>query len=150
MDRIENELREAAAPASEPDGGLMDGLAAAAAARGLLDVAFATCDSPVGTLLLARTDAGLVRVAYGPAGLDVVVEGLADRISSRVLESPGRLDAVRRQLEEYFEGRRRDFDLALDWRLTGGFRRRVLEATARLPYGSTASYREVARAAGNG
>src|SRR5580693_3328765 len=97
-------------------------LAAAADRRGVLDVAYRTIDSPVGPLLLAATAAGLVRVAFASEGLDGVLQHLADRISPRVLAAPARLDAVARQVDEYFEGRRQDFDIPLDWQLSGGFR----------------------------
>lgn len=122
-------------------------LAGAAGARGLLDVACATVDSPLGPLLLASTPRGLVRIAFHP--FDEVMEELAGRISPRVLEAPRRLDPVRRELDEYFERRRRRFEAPLDWSLTGGFTRRVLEAAGRIPYGDVATYREVAAGAGN-
>lgn len=124
-------------------------LADDAAARSLLDVAVCEMDSPVGPLAVAATPMGLVRVAYVQDSFDAVVEALSRAVSVRVLEAPARLDAVRAQLDDYFAKRRTSFELALDWRLTSGFRRRVLEATARIPYGSTASYRDVAQAAGN-
>ena len=125
---------------------------AAAAAAGLLDVAYATLDSPVGTLLLASTDRGLVRLAYlGGEGEDeeAVLEQLASAISPRVLASARRLDDPRRELDQYFAGARHEFELPLDWRLTHGFGRRVLQATARIPYGAVSSYKEVATEAGS-
>jgi methylated-DNA-[protein]-cysteine S-methyltransferase len=124
-------------------------LAAAAQRDGLLDVAYRTVDSPVGTLLLAATDAGLVRIAYASEGHDAVLQSLADRISPRILLVPSRLDAPARELEEYFAGRRRRFDLALDWRLSAGFRRSVLRHLGEVGYGRTASYAEIAGLAGN-
>ncbi len=122
----------------------------AAAAAGLLDVAYATLDSPVGKLLLASTEKGLVRIAYldgedEPAAL----EDLTARLSPRVLRSPRRLDEARRELEQYFAGARRRFELPLDWRLSRGFARRVLGAAARIPYGSVSSYKHVAIEAGS-
>jgi methylated-DNA-[protein]-cysteine S-methyltransferase len=123
-------------------------LAAAAEAAGLLDVAYAGVDSPVGRLLLAATPAGVVRVAFDREGQEPVLEELAQRISPRVLEAPGRLDAARRQLDEYFSGGRTAFELPLDWRLSSGFRARVLHAIAAIPYGRTGTYRSVATAAG--
>jgi methylated-DNA-[protein]-cysteine S-methyltransferase len=123
-------------------------LAAAADAAGLLDVAYAGVDSPVGRLLLAATPAGVVRVAFAREGDDTVLEELAQRISPRVLEAPARLDVARRQLDEYFDGGRTAFELPLDWRLSRGFRSRVLHAIASIPYGSTGTYRSVATAAG--
>jgi methylated-DNA-[protein]-cysteine S-methyltransferase len=129
-------------------------IGAAAAAAGLLDVAYATLDSPVGTLLLASTDRGLVRLAYlGGEGEDedeeAVLEQLAAAISPRVLASARRLDDPRRELDQYFAGARHEFELPLDWRLTRGFGRRVLQATARIPYGAVSSYKEVATEAGS-
>jgi methylated-DNA-[protein]-cysteine S-methyltransferase len=125
-------------------------LAAAASAAGTLDVAYATTDSPLGTLLLASTDQGLVRVAYLDfADRDEVLQSLADRVSPRVLEAPRRLDEPRRELDDYFDGRRREFDLALDRRLMSDFMRRVLSATATIPYGSVSTYAAVAREAGS-
>jgi methylated-DNA-[protein]-cysteine S-methyltransferase len=124
-------------------------VAAAAEAEGLVDVAYARLDSPIGDLLLAATPRGLVRVGFPGEGLDDALARLADRISPRILESPARLDAARRQLEEYFAGRRREFELELDWQLTRGFRRRVLEATARIPYGEISTYTAMAAAAGS-
>jgi methylated-DNA-[protein]-cysteine S-methyltransferase len=127
-------------------------LAEAAAAAGLLDVAYATLDSPVGSLLLAATPAGLVRLAYlgeeGSAQDDVLAD-MARRVSPRVLSAPRRLDGPRRELDEYFRGRRDQFDLVLDRRLMTEFGRRILDATAAIPYGSVATYREVAARAGS-
>ncbi|MBW8059800.1 MAG: methylated-DNA--[protein]-cysteine S-methyltransferase [Solirubrobacterales bacterium] len=124
-------------------------LADRAAAEGLLDVAYTTTDSPFGSLLLAATPRGLVRVdlpAYDPGE---TLEELAARISPRVLEAPARLDEVRRQLDLYFDGKLTEFDLPLDWRLSKDFRRRVLRAIDRIPYGETRTYAEMARRAGN-
>jgi methylated-DNA-[protein]-cysteine S-methyltransferase len=121
-----------------------------AEAEGLVDVAYAETDTPVGRLLVAATPRGLVRVSFHGEAHEAVLGELAERLSPRVLEAPSRLDIVRRELEEYFEGGRREFDVPLDWSLTGStFRRRVLERTAKIPYGATASYRDVASAAGN-
>ncbi len=119
-----------------------------AADVGLLDVAFRTVDSPVGSLLLAATPHGLVRVAYDREGLDAVLQTLATKISPRVLASPRRLDEPARQLDEYFTGRRRIFDVPLDFRLAAGYRRTVLDQLADIPYGSTRSYAEVATGTG--
>jgi methylated-DNA-[protein]-cysteine S-methyltransferase len=124
-------------------------LATAAERDGILDVAYRTVDSPVGPLLLAATDAGLIRVAYASEGHDAVLQFLADRISPRILSAPARLDAPARELDEYFAGRRRSFDLPLDWRLSAGFRRAVLSHLPEIGYGHTASYAAVARLAGN-
>jgi methylated-DNA-[protein]-cysteine S-methyltransferase len=118
---------------------------AAADREGLVDVAFSVVDSPVGDLLVAVTPQGLVRLAFD---LEHVLDELAERISPRVVEAPFRLDPVRRELDEYFEGRRRAFDLTLDWSLTKGFRRRVLEATARIPAGQVTTYGALAAQVG--
>ena len=125
-------------------------LAEQAASDGLLDVAYTTLDSPVGPVLVAATQRGLVRISfcshYDPG--EVLAE-LSKRISPRVIEAPTYFDAVRKELEEYFEGRRTSFGLPLDWRLTGGFGRRVLKHTARIPYGKVSTYKEMADAAGS-
>jgi methylated-DNA-[protein]-cysteine S-methyltransferase len=118
--------------------------------RAMIDVAYATCDSPVGRLLLATTQRGLVRIAYlGPDGEDLVLQQLATRLSPRVLEAPARLDEPRRELDQFFSGARTRFELPLDWRLTQGFGRRVLRATARIPFGHVSTYAGVARQAGS-
>lgn len=125
-------------------------LAAAAADAELLDVAYATLDGPLGHLVLAATPAGLLRIAYSEPGTDDAVLGdLAARVSPRVLAAPRRLDQARRELDEYFAGRRRRFDLRLDLRLLTGFARRVLSAADAISYGETGTYREVATAAGS-
>jgi methylated-DNA-[protein]-cysteine S-methyltransferase len=121
----------------------------AAEAEGLLDVAYTTIDSPVGTLLLAATPAGLVRVAYDIEGHDGVLDTLAQRLSPRVLRAPRRLDAVARELDEYFAGRRRAFDLPLDLSLSKGFRQLVQRHLPGIGYGQTSTYRQVAELVGN-
>jgi len=125
-------------------------LAESAAAEDLLDVAYATVDSPLGPLVVASTPRGLVRLAY--AGFrtdDDVLDELARKLSPRVLEAPARLDGVRRELDEYFEGRRTNFEVPIDWSLTRGFTSRVLRATARIGFGHTSTYAEVAGQAGS-
>ncbi|MBN6033935.1 methylated-DNA--[protein]-cysteine S-methyltransferase [Amycolatopsis sp. 195334CR] len=124
-------------------------LVAAAERDGVLDVAYRTVDSPVGELLLAATDAGLVRVAFARQDHDAVLKNLAEVVSPRILRAPGRLDAAVHQLDEYFDGRRRSFDLPLDFRLSKGFRLAVLTHLAEIGYGRTESYAEVATAAGS-
>jgi methylated-DNA-[protein]-cysteine S-methyltransferase len=144
---IERELRAAAA---RDVGQPLPDISDAAATAGLLDVAYATLDSPLGTLLLARTERGLVRLAYVDyEGQDHVIAELASRVSPRVLAAPRRLDEVRRELDQYFTGSRHQFDVPIDWQLTHGFGRRVLRATARIPYGGVSSYKQVAAAAGS-
>lgn len=121
-----------------------------AEAERLVDVAYATYDSPLGTGVVAATERGLVSVGLPSQDLDGVLERLATVVSPRVLELPARLDPARRELDEYFAGRRREFDLELDWRLiTPGFYTRVLKATAQLPFGATSTYGEIATEAGN-
>jgi methylated-DNA-[protein]-cysteine S-methyltransferase len=128
---------------------LHDRLVTDADREGLLEVAFRTVDSPVGSLLLAATPQGLVRVAFDREGHDAVLARMADDISPRVLRAPARLDAVATQLDEYFAGRRRRFDVPIDFRLAHGFRRTVLDHLRDIAYGSTASYAAVALAAGS-
>jgi len=128
---------------------LHDRLADRADAHGLLDVAYRTLDTPVGTLLLAATETGLVRVAYPSEGHDQVLETLAARVSPRILHAPRRLEVAAHELDEYFAGRRRGFDLPLDLSLSTGFRRLVLDHLSEIAYGHTASYAAVAAAAGN-
>jgi methylated-DNA-[protein]-cysteine S-methyltransferase len=147
IDPLERALRRAA---EDPPASPLPQLELPASAAGLLDVAYATLDSPVGRLLLASTRRGLVRIAYLDDGDDdAVLADLATRISPRVLAAPRRLDEPRRELDEYFAGLRRRFEIGLDWRLTEGFSRRVLRATARIPYGAVSSYKRVATEAGS-
>jgi methylated-DNA-[protein]-cysteine S-methyltransferase len=125
-----------------------DGLVDRAQRDGLVDVAYGTVDTPLGPILAAVTPKGLVRVSYTDEV--EVLEELAGALSPRVLASPRATDQVRRELEEYFAGRRHRFEVAIDWALTSaGFSRRVLQATARVPYGSVTAYRDVAATAGN-
>jgi methylated-DNA-[protein]-cysteine S-methyltransferase len=132
----------------------VSGLIARAEGDGLIDVAYASVDSPYGKLLLARTDRGVVKLALPSHRGDVVsddevLEELAGKVSPRVLEAPARLDDARRQLDAYFEGRLQHFEVPVDWRLSRGFTYRALHAVARIPYGKTRSYAEIAKAAGN-
>lgn len=121
-----------------------------AEAEGLLDVAYTTVDSPLGRLLAASTPRGLVRLAYdADAGADDILGDLAARVSPRILEAPARLDPFRRELDEYFAGRRTAFEAPVDWSVMRGFARRVLERTAQLRFGEVATYREIAARAGS-
>ncbi|MEN0128725.1 MAG: methylated-DNA--[protein]-cysteine S-methyltransferase [Brevundimonas sp.] len=120
-----------------------------AARQDLLDVAYRTLDGPLGPLLLAATPVGLVRVAFDVQDHDAVLVDLAARVSPRVLAAPGPLDAVARELDEYFAGTRQVFDVPVDLRLVAGFRRTVVEHLADIGYGRTASYAEMATAAGS-
>jgi methylated-DNA-[protein]-cysteine S-methyltransferase len=128
---------------------LHDRLAVRAQEEGVLDVAYRTLDTPVGSLLLAATGKGLVRVAFATEDHDVVLAALAAQVSPRVLNAPRRLDVTARELEEYFAGRRRAFDLPLDFSLAKGFRLKVLSQLPGIGYGSTASYGAVAALAGS-
>jgi methylated-DNA-[protein]-cysteine S-methyltransferase len=130
-------------------GALRRRLAVDADAAGLLDVAYRTIDTPIGTLLLAATSVGLIRVAFDREGVDAVLETLADKVSPRILEAPKRLDGAAREFDEYFSGRRRRFELPLDLSLSRGFRRMVLGYLPAIGYGRTSSYGAVAAAVGN-
>jgi methylated-DNA-[protein]-cysteine S-methyltransferase len=148
MNAIEQMLRggdvtEAARRASER-------ATAVARAEGLADVSYAVEPSPVGDLVVAVTPRGLIRIAYGgDERAEAVLEELARRVSPRVLEAPAALDDVRRELDEYFAGKRHGFDVPVDWRLHDGFSRRVLRAAARIPYGKVLTYSQIAAKAGS-
>jgi methylated-DNA-[protein]-cysteine S-methyltransferase len=120
-----------------------------AADAGLLDVAYRTLDTPVGTLLLASTTLGLIRVAYDIEDHTAVLDRLADSVSPRILRSPARLDDAARQIDEYFARQRTTFELPVDLRLATGFRRNVIEHLRDIGYGRRASYADVAAAVGN-
>jgi methylated-DNA-[protein]-cysteine S-methyltransferase len=127
-----------------------DHATAIARAEGLADISYSIEPSPVGDLVVAVTPRGLIRIAYGAEERsDSVLEELAQRVSPRVLEAPAALDEVRRELDEYFDGKRTSFDVPVDWRLHDGFSRRVLRATYRIPYGKLLTYAEVAAKAGS-
>lgn len=128
-------------------GRLRSGLAARAQQEELLDVAYRTVETPVGRVLLAATQEGLVKVAFAVQDHDAVLQHLSDAVSPRILSAPRRLDETSRQLDEYFAGRRRRFELPLDWRLSKGFRRDVLARLPEIGYGRTESYAQVAAAA---
>lgn len=157
MTRTEDEeTRELFAPLARVGGAdtrtlarLHSRLEQAAQRDGILDVAFDLRDTPVGTLLLAATDAGLVRVAYAGDDPDGILATLAATVSPRILRAPHRLEEAARQIDEYFAGTRTRFDLALDFRLSHGFRRAVLGHLAGIGYGHTESYAQVAQAVGN-
>jgi methylated-DNA-[protein]-cysteine S-methyltransferase len=141
--RGEPDVADAAARASER---------AVATARelGLTDVSYAFEPSPVGDLLVAVTPRGLIRLAYNAEeSADAVLAELARRVSPRVVEAPAALDEVRRELDQYFDGKRTSFEIPVDWRLHDGFSRRVLRATARIPFGNVLSYAQVAAKAGS-
>jgi methylated-DNA-[protein]-cysteine S-methyltransferase len=127
----------------------LDRLAERASKEGLLDVAYTTTDSPFGPLLLASSRRGLVRLGLPNQDTDELLEELAERVSPRVLEAPARFEETRRELDLYFEGKLDHFELPLDWSLSDGFRLKVQRAIARIPYGETRNYREMATIAGN-
>lgn len=114
----------------------------------LLDVAYRTLDTAIGRLLLASTPLGLVRVAFLSGDEDVLAT-LAQRVSPRILHAPARLDDAATEIEEYLAGRRTEFDLPLDLRLAGGFRRQVIEHLREIRYGRRESYATVAAAVGS-
>ena len=146
----ELERRLAGPPTPPLDVGAMRArLAKRAADEGLLDVAYGILDSPLGPLTVMVTPRGLVRLSYGDEAIEAQLDELAERVSPRILEAPQRTDAVRRQLDEYFEGNRHAFDVAIDWGLVRGFAGEVLRATARIPFGHVSSYREIATDAGS-
>jgi methylated-DNA-[protein]-cysteine S-methyltransferase len=128
-------------------------LAARARRSGLVDVGYATVDSPLGRLLVACTPRGLVRLAYAQEPEEAeehVLDELAASLSPRVLESASMTQAARRELDAYFEGRAHGFRSTIDWSLVPqGFFRRVLEQTARIPFGAVSTYGTVAKLAGS-
>jgi methylated-DNA-[protein]-cysteine S-methyltransferase len=148
MTELERQLSQPA-PAELDPARVVAELSKRAQETGILDVAYATLDSPLGKLLVAVTPRGLVRIAYPGEGDDDVLAELAERVSPRVLLAPERTDVVRRELDEYFDGERRKFSTPVDWSLVRGFAQGVLRATARVPFGETTTYRQVAEAAGS-
>ena len=151
-DKTETALRSALAETA-PDEQALEraraGLVALAEAEGLVEVAYATLDSPYGELFVAATDRGVVKLGLPNLGTDGALEQLAAEISPRVLEAPARLDPARRELDAYFNGELRRFETPVDWRLSRGFTDKVLHVVARIPYGRTLSYGDVAEKAGN-
>jgi methylated-DNA-[protein]-cysteine S-methyltransferase len=146
---VEDRLRAAAAGVEAPEFDA-DRFAAHALDENLVDVAYARTDSPLGQLLVASTPVGLACVSYLDfREEDKTLANIAARLSPRVVEAPARLDDIRRQLDDYFAGRRRGFDIAIDWGLVGDFGRRVLGQTARIPFGKVATYGDIARGIGS-
>jgi methylated-DNA-[protein]-cysteine S-methyltransferase len=124
--------------------------AARALSGGLVDVAFEDHDTPLGTIRVSATNTGIVRMILPAEDAEEVLEGLARKVSARILRAgTTAITVTRQELDEYFDGRRHRFDVPLDWTLAKAFRLKVLEATARIPYGQTSSYREVASVAGS-
>lgn len=149
MTKVSEQIGAAARAGREGTGAATGRFRALAESEGLVDVAYTSMDSPVGLLLLAATGRGLVRVGLPNQDADSLLVDLSDRVSPRVLEAPGRLEEARRELDAYFEGKLQSFDLPLDWRLSSGFRKKVLRSIDAIPYGETRSYTEMARGAGN-
>ncbi|MGO9489345.1 MAG: methylated-DNA--[protein]-cysteine S-methyltransferase [Solirubrobacteraceae bacterium] len=157
--QLEQALRRAAGTGSGKAGpparisreaaGAAERFARIAADRGLVDITYASVDSPFGPMLAASTGRGLVRLAFPEESVESVLESVARRLSPRILHAPERLDPLRRELDQYFAGRRRSFRAELDWSLIGPFGRRVLAVTAAIPYGGVLSYAEVAGEAGS-
>ena len=149
-DELERLLAAAAPPPAPLDlDRLRDGLARRAEREGVLDVAYGVADSPLGPLTVLVTPDGLARISYAHEAVEDQLEEAAARLSPRVLRAPRWTDPVRRQLDEYFAGRRHSFDVPIDWRLVRGFAGDVLRATARIPFGAVSTYREVAAQAGS-
>lgn len=148
-DRDVSDLLAATSAGPEVLDRLHRNLEEAAARERLLDVAYTTIDTPVGTLLLAATERGLVRVAYDVEDHDKVLETLSHKISPRILHAPRRLETAAREIDEYFAGARHGFDLPLDFSLSSGFRRLVQRHLSEIAYGSTESYQEVAVVVGS-
>jgi methylated-DNA-[protein]-cysteine S-methyltransferase len=149
-----NDLERRLAGAAPPDlpldlDAVRDQLARRAADAGLLDVAYGSVDSPLGPLTVVVTPRGLLQVSYVDDLADAQFQTIAERVSPRILAAPQRTDDVRRQLDEYFAGHRRSFEVPIDWRLTRGFAGEVLRATADIPFGSVSTYRGVATSAGS-
>jgi methylated-DNA-[protein]-cysteine S-methyltransferase len=148
MTKLEERLRRGADAPMDPER-LATRLTQLAADARLLDVAYGRMDSPLGELLVAVTPRGVVRVAYAGEPEDDVLADLAARVSPRILRAPARTDAARRELDAYFAGTRRSFDLSVDWSLVRGFAAEVLRQTARIPFGTVSSYGQVAAEAGS-
>jgi len=151
-DALERALRNV--PTGDGDGAAAAALAARRladriAADGLAEVTYAPVDSPFGPLLALRTRRGLLRLAFPEESADSVLERVAERVSPRIVEAAEPLEDLRRELDEYFSGRRHDFELPLDWSLIGPFGQRVLRVTRAIPFGGVLSYAEVAAEAGS-
>ncbi len=139
-------MKRAARGLGEPEEAVMERLMQRVAKEA--DVAYDEVETPFGTYLVAATDKGLVSLSF-EKDPDLAIDTLARRLSPRIVHAPQRVDRIRRELDEYFEGRRKRFDMPLDWSLVSGFNRKVLEATARIPYGGVSTYADMARSAGS-
>ncbi|MGE3619208.1 MAG: methylated-DNA--[protein]-cysteine S-methyltransferase [Acidimicrobiia bacterium] len=145
-ERLVDRLQATAPPATTDE--LVAGALDRAAAEGLVEVAWDVLDTPIGALTVAVTGQGLVRVGFGHE--EGLVDELARRISPRVVRVPAMTDPVRRELDEYFAGARRRFEVRLDWQLSRGFRRTVLERLVDdVAYGEVSTYKDLAVGVGN-
>ncbi|MGA2469901.1 MAG: methylated-DNA--[protein]-cysteine S-methyltransferase [Solirubrobacteraceae bacterium] len=144
-DRIERALRAPVPQASAASRRLTD----RAASEGRADLCYTTFASPLGELLLVASRRGLARLHYVDGTLEETLDKLAVERSPRIVESAAALEPWRRELDQYFAGERQRFDGPLDWQEITGFRRRVLRATAAVPYGEAATYKKIATAAGS-
>ena len=149
MTELEHRLSRLPASAPFDANAAASMLAQRATEAGLADVAYGWLDSPLGKLIVAVTPRGLVRIAYEREAEEEVLRELAEGVSPRVLRAPQRTDVARRELEGYFAGTLRAFDLPIDWTLVHGFALGVLRATARVPFGHVATYGEMAASAGS-
>jgi methylated-DNA-[protein]-cysteine S-methyltransferase len=146
---LEALLRDVVPTSDEEWAAARAGFAARAASEGLVDIAFEDHETPLGRMRISATDTGILRIILPAENAEEVLEDLARNVSGRILGvSTPTITTARRELDEYFDGRRRTFDVPLDWTLTKAFRREVLHATTLIPYGETSSYRKVATAAG--
>jgi methylated-DNA-[protein]-cysteine S-methyltransferase len=116
----------------------------AAETAGAVDVAVGSMDSPVGPLFLAVTPRGVLHIGFPNADHDVTLREISAVVSPRIVGAARATDEVRRELDEYFSGRRTDFSLQLDRRLMTPFAREVLAATAKVPFGATTTYGDIA------
>lgn len=143
------EARLVAGPASGSGSELtlaMERFRQAAEDEGLVEVFYATVDSPVGKLIVVGTGRGVIALSWER---DVVLNRVSAAVSPRLIEAPARLDDVRRQLDEYFERRRRTFEVPIDWSLTSGFRQAVLHELVKVPFGEVVTYGGLAERAGH-
>jgi methylated-DNA-[protein]-cysteine S-methyltransferase len=146
---LETLLRSVLSPTGREWAAARAGFAARAASEGLVDIAFEDHETPLGRMRISATDTGILRIILPAENVEKALEDLARKVSGRILGvSTPAITTTRRELDEYFDGRRRTFDVPLDWTLTKAFRREVLHATTLIPYGETSSYRKVATAAG--
>jgi methylated-DNA-[protein]-cysteine S-methyltransferase len=146
---ISDLLASSALPSAETMERLHRRLEESAQQAGILDIAYTTMDTPVGILLLAATEKGLLRVAYESEDLDKVLDNIGTKVSRRILKAPKRLDNAAFEIDEYFSKKRKSFDLTLDLSLSSGFRQLAQKHLPQIGYGTTESYKQVAAIVGN-